>query len=493
MTAFPTIDVTRDVWGQQLKDWLEEQIAVLVAELATKLDSVGVADLGAVRFETLPWIDVTHPTYGASGNGSTDDLTPLQSALDAVPAGGRVFFPPLNYKVTAGLTFAEGATLAGDGATIVSPSSGSATVVTVTGDGAQVLGLGVKATGTWSGNLVDVTGATDVVFERAVFDGSAATSNYSQSLNASGTSDRLVVKNCRFLMRNGSTNRGFEGVIVTDCAAVVVDNNYMIGARQRAVDIRSGSGASAGARIINNYVSNCTLQGILSWNSYTEIIGNRVESCASFGIFLTGEAGVGTTNNGSVVVGNVVTNCAGGIDCEYDVHQATISGNTVVASTGNAISVIRDCSDIAIVGNTIQNSTGSYGGITCPVYAAAQSSARILVVGNVVRGCTNSGVYLEDGLNSHIAGNDITGNGVGITVNNTYASATYGPNNLTGNSADYSLQATGKITTPATRTAGAGLNLPHGTAPTSPADGDIWTTTAGIFGRINGVTVGPLT
>jgi hypothetical protein len=38
----------------------------------------------------------------------------------------------------------------------------------------------------------------------------------------------------------------------------------------------------------------------------------------------------------------------------------------------------------------------------------------------------------------------------------------------------------------------ASLNLPHGTAPTSPADGDVWTTSSGMFVRVNGTTVGPL-
>lgn len=39
----------------------------------------------------------------------------------------------------------------------------------------------------------------------------------------------------------------------------------------------------------------------------------------------------------------------------------------------------------------------------------------------------------------------------------------------------------------------AGLRLPHGAAPTAPVNGDIWTTTAGLFVRVNGATVGPLT
>lgn len=50
----------------------------------------------------------------------------------------------------------------------------------------------------------------------------------------------------------------------------------------------------------------------------------------------------------------------------------------------------------------------------------------------------------------------------------------------------------GKLSTAASGTSKSGFRLPHGTAPTSPVDGDMWTTTAGLFVRINGATVGPL-
>lgn len=45
---------------------------------------------------------------------------------------------------------------------------------------------------------------------------------------------------------------------------------------------------------------------------------------------------------------------------------------------------------------------------------------------------------------------------------------------------------------PAANATRASLRLRHGVAPTSPNDGDLWTTTAGLYVRINGVTVGPL-
>lgn len=51
---------------------------------------------------------------------------------------------------------------------------------------------------------------------------------------------------------------------------------------------------------------------------------------------------------------------------------------------------------------------------------------------------------------------------------------------------------TGLLTTVASGTSSAGFNLPHGAAPTTPVNGDLWTTTTGIYARINGTTVGPL-
>jgi len=52
---------------------------------------------------------------------------------------------------------------------------------------------------------------------------------------------------------------------------------------------------------------------------------------------------------------------------------------------------------------------------------------------------------------------------------------------------------TGELNTAASTTTTAGFNLPHGAAPTTPVNGDIWTTTSGIYSQINGLTIGLLT
>ncbi len=55
-----------------------------------------------------------------------------------------------------------------------------------------------------------------------------------------------------------------------------------------------------------------------------------------------------------------------------------------------------------------------------------------------------------------------------------------------------SVSSIGTVTLTAATTAGASLNIPPGTAPTSPSNGDVWTTTSGMYARINGATQGPL-
>ena len=77
------------------------------------------------------------------------------------------------------------------------------------------------------------------------------------------------------------------------------------------------------------------------------------------------------------------------------------------------------------------------------------------------------------------AGATVATLGSAATANVSFAGAV----NITGD-----LGMTGKVNTAATASGGAGLNIPHGTAPSSPTNGDLWSTTSGSFSRINGVT-----
>src|SRR5580765_82899 len=58
------------------------------------------------------WVNVE--SWGAVGDGSTDDTTAIQNAINSLPvSGGDVYFPQGTYKITSTLTIGNGSTTAG--------------------------------------------------------------------------------------------------------------------------------------------------------------------------------------------------------------------------------------------------------------------------------------------------------------------------------------------------------------------------------------------
>ncbi len=51
------------------------------------------------RFKKKPWVDVTHPDFGAVGDGVTDDTAALVAAFAALEDGDTIVFPPGTYMV----------------------------------------------------------------------------------------------------------------------------------------------------------------------------------------------------------------------------------------------------------------------------------------------------------------------------------------------------------------------------------------------------------
>lgn len=79
--------------------------AVTAAKLATDAtvnESVNNALINALKAETVTGAYNVKTGYGATGDGSTDDTTAIQNAIDAAEAagGGDLFFPPGEYVVS---------------------------------------------------------------------------------------------------------------------------------------------------------------------------------------------------------------------------------------------------------------------------------------------------------------------------------------------------------------------------------------------------------
>lgn len=72
----------------------------------------------------LGWINVK--SYGAVGNGTTDDTVAVQAAVNAAPVGGAVYFPTGTYIVSSPIKLQAGVTYFGAGwGSVIQQASGA--------------------------------------------------------------------------------------------------------------------------------------------------------------------------------------------------------------------------------------------------------------------------------------------------------------------------------------------------------------------------------
>lgn len=163
------------------------------------------------------------------------------------------------------------------------------------------------------------------------------------------------------------------------------------------------------------------------------------------------------------------------------------------------------------------NGSGTFAALTSPTFPAVpnttiDSAYYNAVINDLVSGINNS--LAKDGQNAMTGALDLGSQ----LIKNIGSGSASAPSLYFGSDSDTGLYSVGanqlgiaaqgallvtfgasattfakKLTTAATASGGAGFNLPHGTAPSSPSNGDLWTTTGGLYARINGSTKGPFT
>jgi pectate lyase-like protein len=188
------------------------------------------------------FINVKDPTYGAAGDGVTNDTTAILAAMTAASAagGGIVFFPPGTYQVTTMSPSVRNVVLMGCGhtASIIRGTSATVTLLKFTDHTAasikRITGLGFTSTTSYQALIdveqnqtlnidnckftctnasaaairrADVDGATNVSISECLFEGIAGTSAV-QNLSDEGES-LFTITACRFVV-----NAGFTGAII---------------------------------------------------------------------------------------------------------------------------------------------------------------------------------------------------------------------------------------------------------------------------------------
>lgn len=340
----------------------------------------------------LPAVNVK--AGGAKGDGVTDDTAAIQAAIDALPAGGTLYFPTGVYRVR-NLALKSHMTVCGDGfGSVIQLLDGLTgtnyqnclTVNDVTDVTIRSLKLdGRRATQTSTGtaqdqrlNGIHVKGASDVRIEnvwlynngyhgihgisceRVSVRGCLSTDNGFRPIHFhTGCADILIADNAaknNGLGVSGGSGNLYDGIFVFDIQRCVIANNTVYCNREGGISAAGNGGQATGATSDLTIVGNTIMcaaktapdTGLGSGNigsagmylamaglhSFT-ISGNSV-SGGYYGIYLLGtSAAVG---GDGVISDNAIDNCVYGVATQLNIENVSISGNT-----------IRNCDNVAVL------------------------------------------------------------------------------------------------------------------------------------------------
>ena len=177
------------------------------------------------------------------------------------------------------------------------------------------------------------------------------------------------------------------------------------------------------------------------------------------------------------------------------INAVTTGLGAVISATNNASSSVEGTDFFGILGEANGDNLASNTGI---MGSASLGDSNCGVTGKATGGQGyRTGVYgSAEGSNAgpyQSTGGSFSATSSGGTNYGVYATAANGATNWAGYFLGNVNVNNGELFTTASSTSRSGLNIPHGTAPTTPANGDIWTTSGGLYTQINGSTVGPLT
>lgn len=361
-------------------------------------------------------------TYGATGDGTTDDAAAIAAAIDAMPAtGGQLFFPSGTYALGAIVDVTKPIEFVADYGTEIIRTAVSymfrakASHVSfrgfkfsaTTGQGGGVLARDVAVA-----NALHNTNWSfeDCEFQNAwlYFERLGATIHTGDPIETgSDIASNIHVKRCYFHDMTGAPFAVYLGgpanATISDCTFINLINE--------AVDMGNAIKVCSGAvnwRVSNNYIKN-TQRSFMDFFDARRgtVIGNHCDtSIAGQGIMVK----VGVTTDGDPVeviqiIGNYVANtAASGISAECD--NVIISGNMVEGcSTGIRAFLKTGTPSTRTINQIVANNwvrTCGYGLLIRADYA--------IVTGNQVHASTTDGIFVEaDYVN--VSNNCVTGSG----------------------------------------------------------------------------------
>jgi hypothetical protein len=307
------------------------------------------------------------------------------------------------------------------------------------------------------------------------------------------------------LTKNSGTNfdASFQTLIPGDRYLTTSTTSLTIDNANKTLTVGTGLSYTPQQDVVIAYdAANHMHAQVLTYNSGTGVMTVDVRSHSGSGTFSLWTVNVGgTVPLASIIWGDITgtlgdqTDLATALNAKLEVTTAASTYQTL-SGMSSYLAKADNLSGLANTGTARTN----LGLGTMATATAADYSTTTVADGLYYPLSSNPSSYLvaaDIAGKANSASPALTGN-VTITSNSTGA-ALFIEQAGTGNiltlhdqasdTTFVAIDANGKISTiPSEATNGAGFNVPHGAAPTTPVNGDIWTTTSGLFMRQNGTT-----
>jgi parallel beta-helix repeat protein len=295
--------------------------------------------------------------YGALGDGSTDDTTVIQAAMDAASAAQCILYAPPGTYIVTNIQFKPNVTMMGAGWSTVFKLKNSSNTFPLQATFANAVTnltlrdfkVDLNGANQSSNGWVAITGATNVTMDHVYIYNSRTFGLLAQPNGDPITGNQCtgwLIKNCRFDTQVSPTT---DFAVLNIQYSRIVDNYWAACAPSASPSYALSAGRSMQHTIIeNNNFQNTNMVSIgLEDVKDVQVIGNNIIGSGSHGIFIPTFQATFSVER-VIVSGNVIT---GSTDSGIAVGGGSGTGRIINSQIVNNICYLNSKDGIRVQGN----------------------------------------------------------------------------------------------------------------------------------------------